>query len=68
DPGGLPGFSDGLAASVGFLGAIGSLLILLAGAVLPLLVLSPLAWFVVRWLRNRRDEALEVDGGEPAVI
>lgn len=57
DPGGVPGFSEGLSASLGFLADAGRVLILSLGVALPFLWLAPLvAWLYVRW--RRRDRAL----------
>lgn len=50
DPGGLPGFGDGLSGSVELLRGLVELLIFLAGAVLPFIWVVPLFW----WLRRRR--------------
>jgi hypothetical protein len=56
DPGGLPGFMDGLTASWEALLAIGGLLILLAGAILPFVWLIPILWLVWRWRQRRIAE------------
>ncbi|MCP4309436.1 MAG: DUF4349 domain-containing protein [bacterium] len=56
DPGGLPGFSDGLEASVEALLTIGGLLILLAGAILPFIWVLPIAWLLYRWSQRREAE------------
>lgn len=53
DPGGLPGFQDGLKASWDALLAIGGLLILLAGALLPFIWVIPLLWLAWRWRQRR---------------
>jgi uncharacterized coiled-coil protein SlyX len=66
DPGGLPGFRDGLRASWDALLAIGGLLILLAGAILPFIWLIPLLWLGWRW-RQRRVVAYKSEASEAAV-
>jgi uncharacterized coiled-coil protein SlyX len=66
DPGGLPGFRDGLRASWDALLAIGGLLILLAGAILPFIWLIPLLWLGWRW-RQRRVAAYKSEASEAAV-
>jgi hypothetical protein len=65
DPGGLPGFTDGLQASWEALLAIGGLVILFAGAVLPFIWLIPLLWLAWRW-RQRRIAEYEAQGTSPA--
>ena len=59
DPGGLPGFNDGLQASLEALLAIGGLLILLAGAILPFIWMIPIAALVLRWMSRREAERKE---------
>lgn len=56
DPGGLPGFTDGLKASWEALLAIGGLLILFAGAILPFVWLIPIVWLLMRWQRRSAIE------------
>ncbi len=53
DPGGLPGFGDGLSASWEALLAIGGLLILFAGAALPFIWVIPIAALLLRWQARR---------------
>lgn len=73
DPGGLPGFGDGLSASLDFLSRLGGLAVLFAGGILPFLWLPVVVWLVVRWRRRRTEAAVSVAGdaapspGEPAV-
>ena len=55
DPGGLPGFQDGLDASKEVFLFIGGLFVLAAG-LLPLLLLGVLALFGLRWLDRRRPK------------
>ncbi len=54
DPGGLPGFQDGLEASWSALVWVGGVVVLFAGAILPLLI--PLALLVWLWLRFANRE------------
>ncbi len=54
DPGGLPGFQDGLSAAWEVLRWLGGLAVLLAGAAVPFLWLPVLIWLAARWLRGRR--------------
>ncbi len=53
DPGGLPGFQDGLEASWRFLQTVWALLVLIAGALLPFVWIIPTGW----WLWRRRSQA-----------
>jgi hypothetical protein len=53
DPGGLPGFADGLEASIDGLLAIAGLVVLLAGALLPFVWVVPVGWLLWRWHKNR---------------
>ncbi len=67
DPGGLPGFMDGLAASWNFLETVWGLLVLLAGSLLPFIWVIPLAWWL--WQRRRRTAEPRQEpaqAGEPA--
>lgn len=57
DPGGIPGFGDGLEASWDLLVRIGQLLVLIAGAVIPFLWVPLLAWFAWRTWRSRSPVA-----------
>jgi uncharacterized coiled-coil protein SlyX len=64
DPGGLPGFQDGLEASWSALLGIGGVLILFAGAALPLIVpvavlLALILWFVRRGKNGNAAETAE---------
>lgn len=60
DPGGLPGFSDGLSASWDVMQNIGGLGILAAGAILPFLWLVVAAGAFLWWRRRRA-----IDGSDP---
>ncbi len=53
DPGGLPGFADGLEASVDALLAVVGLIVLFAGAVLPFIWIIPLGWLLWTWQKRR---------------
>lgn len=53
DPGGLPGFGDGLTASWEALLAIGGLIVLFAGAALPFIWIIPIAALLLRWQARR---------------
>jgi hypothetical protein len=56
DPGGLPGFRDGLDASIAALLWIGGLFVLLAG-LLPLIVPGALlAWLWLRFVRRQKNK------------
>lgn len=59
DPGGIPGFGDGLAASWQFLLSTGRLLTLMAGWVIPFLWLPLLLWLGWRLWDRRRPPAVE---------
>lgn len=65
DPGGLPGFGDGLEASWDLLSLLGGLIVLGLGAAVPFLWIIPVIWLVARWLDRRRSprvlEATEED-------
>jgi uncharacterized coiled-coil protein SlyX len=61
DPGGLPGFGDGISTSVDFVRQLGGILVLLAGIIIPLLWIPLLLWLYLRWRRTRRQ-----DGAAPA--
>ncbi len=56
DPGGLPGFSDGLDASWNLLQNLGGLVVLFAGIALPFLWVLLAAWLFIRWRRGRDPE------------
>jgi hypothetical protein len=53
DPGGLPGFGDGLSGGVALLAFLGSVIVLAAGAILPFVWLIPLIALAVWWRRRR---------------
>ncbi len=53
----LPTFSDGLAGSWEALKVLITVLVLIAGVLLPFLWVFPLLYFVRRWLRNRPRKA-----------
>jgi len=65
DPGGLPGFRDGLTASWNALLAVGGLLVLLGAAILPFIWIIPLVWLV--WLWQRRRDRTRAEGGPPPI-
>lgn len=56
DPGGIPGFSDGLERSWELLINVVKVLILAAGLALPFLWVIGLGWLYMRWRRRRLDE------------
>lgn len=61
DPGGLPGFGDGLEASWNALLWVGGVLVLLAGAILPLLIpLALLVWLLL-WFSRREHKSDELE-------
>ncbi len=68
DPGGLPGFADGVSASWSMLQTVGGALVVSAGWLLPLLWLFLLAGLVVWWRRrrSRRDVAADDTRGGTA--
>ncbi len=53
DPGGIPGFGDGLSESWKVLVNIVKLLILAIGAIIPFIWAIPLLWLVFRWRRDQ---------------
>lgn len=67
DPGGLPGFADGLEASIDGLLAIAGLVVLLAGALLPFVWVVPVGWLLWRWQkhRNARRVSQPADSQQP---
>lgn len=67
DPGGLPGFRDGLTAGWDLLKNIGGLFVLVFGAVLPFIWLIAAAWLYLIWLRRRRARggATDAQGPDP---
>ena len=52
DPGGLPGFGDGLSASWTVLTGIWGLIVVIAGSLVPFLWLVALVWLAVAWRRR----------------
>ena len=60
DPGGVPGFSEGLEGGVSLLAYIGRVVVLIAGAVLPFVWLIPLAGLLLWWQRRRRGPEGEI--------
>ena len=62
DPGGLPGFGDGIAASWDVLTGVGGLFILVGGAVIPFLWLLALAGLFLWWRSRRRGDEAAVAG------
>jgi hypothetical protein len=63
DPGGVPTFGEGLAASVDFLQRIGLVAILLVGVTLPFVWIPIVAWAGWRVVRRRRHDTVDV--GQP---
>jgi hypothetical protein len=59
EPGGLPGFSDGLAAAWDMLLWLGGVIVLFAGLLLPFIWVPIVLWLIWRWRRTRKD-------GEPS--
>jgi len=53
DPGGLPGFSEGLDSSVDVLQTLGGVVVLVAGAVIPFAWLLLVLGVAIRWRRGR---------------
>ncbi len=53
DPGGLPGFGDGLSAGLDFLRNVGGLAVLALGTAIPFLWVPVVAWLAIRWRRRR---------------
>jgi hypothetical protein len=62
DPGGLPGFGDGLSASWSMLRTIGGALVVSAGWLLPLAWIFVLVGAVLWWRRRRSDRDGFTDG------
>lgn len=54
DPGGIPSFTDGLAASWDLLKNLVRVAILVLGAIIPFIWLVAVAWFLHRWWQRRR--------------
>ena len=68
DPGGLPGFSDGLEAAWDMLLWLGGVIVLTAGLLLPFIWVPIVVWLIWRWRRSRKqDEAPESAGADAAV-
>ena len=65
DPGGLPGFRDGLDASWNALQWIGGVVVLLAGAVLPFVIPLVLWAALVLWIVRRRPEKARAEAPTP---
>ena len=71
DPGGLPGFSDGLEAAWDMLLWLGGVIVLFAGLLLPFIWVPIVLWLIWRWRRKRMDDepaesgASRSDGREP---
>lgn len=66
DPGGLPGFADGLEASVDALLGIIGLIVLFAGALLPFIWVIPLGWLL--WNLQKRRNAQRTARVEAAPV
>lgn len=66
DPGGLPGFSDGLSASWDVLQDVGGLVVLGAGAVIPFAWVLLLVAAYVLWRQRRAPSASASGDSEPA--
>jgi len=56
DPGGLPGFADGVKATWGFLANVWGVLLIMAGVLLPVLPLIGAALAYVLWRRRQETE------------
>ena len=68
DPGGLPGFTDGLEAAWEMLLWLGGVIVLFAGLLLPFLWVPIVLWLIWRWRRKSTDdEAPESAGAVPVV-
>ena len=59
DPGGVPGFSEGLSESWKVLVNIIKLIILTIGAIIPFIWAIPLLWLLWRWRRDRLEKRAE---------
>lgn len=68
DPGGLPGFTDGLEAAWEMLLWLGGVIVLFAGLLLPFFWVPIVLWLIWRWRRKSTDdEAPESAGAVPVV-
>ncbi|HEX9854662.1 MAG TPA: DUF4349 domain-containing protein [Acidimicrobiia bacterium] len=79
DPGGLPGFGEGISAGWTVLASIVGLAIVIVAWVIPFVWVVPLAWLILRLARRGRegggtsgDDAVATpqpsDGGDPATV
>ncbi len=59
DPGGIPGFGEGLSESWKVLVNIIKLIILAIGAIIPFIWAIPLVWLLWRWRRDRLEKRTE---------
>jgi hypothetical protein len=59
DPGGIPGFGEGLSESWKLLVNIIKLLILAIGAIIPFIWAIPVLWLLWRWRRDRLEKRTE---------
>jgi len=66
DPGGIPGFGEGLSESWKVLVNIVKLLILASGAIIPFIWVIPLLWLLARWQRDRLAKRARARGRERA--
>ncbi len=66
EPGGLPGFSDGLAAAWDMLLWLGGVIVLFAGLLLPFIWVPIVVWLIWRWRRKRKDGEPSEEGGAEA--
>ena len=66
EPGGLPGFSDGLAAAWDMLLWLGGVIVLFAGLLLPFIWIPIVVWLIWRWRRKRKDGEPSEEGGAEA--
>ena len=64
DPGGVPGFGEGLSGGLSLLAFLGRVIVLAAGAALPFVWLIPLGAVVVWWRRRRSAAPSTGSGGE----
>ena len=66
DPGGLPGFSDGLEAAWDMLLWLGGVIVLFAGLLLPFFWVPIVLWLIWRWRRERKNGESSEEGGATA--